>query len=213
MGIVEICIELIRQFYGLPRKFRILGQNGAEEYITYTNAGIQPQPQGNDFGQDMGMRLPVFDVKVSAQKKNTYTKVAQNELALQFFQLGFFNPQMTDQALLCLEIMDFDGKDGIMQKVSQNGTMFQKLVQYMQMAFMFAQKAAPDMIDAIGKDLMMTTGGAGGSMMGGTAPQIMQSDAISGLPKQEHGVVRKAREWAQNASQPDGGRVVSGGAK
>lgn len=203
--IVELCIELIRQFYNMPRKFRILGQYGSEKYVTYTNQGIQPQSQGMDFGQDMGMRLPMFDVKVSAQKKNVYTKVTQNELAMQFFQMGFFNPQMTDQALLCLEIMDFDGKDGIMQKVSQNGTMFQKLVQYMQMAFMFAQKVAPDMVDAIGKDLMMTTGGAGGAMMGGAAPQMMQSDNIAGIPQKEHGVVRNAREKAQNASQPGGG--------
>ena len=85
--IVELCIELIRQFYNMPRKFRILGQYGAEQYVTYTNQGIQPQHQGMDFGQDMGMRLPLFDVKVSAQKKNTYTKVSQNELSLQFFQL------------------------------------------------------------------------------------------------------------------------------
>ena len=90
--IVEITIELIRQFYDMPRQFRILGEYGAEQYITYTNAGLQPQHQGKDFGQDMGYRLPIFDIKVSAQKKNVYTKVSQNELALQFFQLGFFNP-------------------------------------------------------------------------------------------------------------------------
>ena len=72
---------------------------------------MQLQDQGTAFGQDGGFRLPVFDIKVTAQKKNVYTKVSQNELALQFFQLGFFNPQMTDQTLMCLEMMDFDGKD------------------------------------------------------------------------------------------------------
>ena len=104
--LVEICIELIRQFYDMPRKFRILGQYGAEQYVSYTNAGIQPQSQGNDLGQDMGYRLPVFDITVSAQKKNVYTKISQNELAVQFFQLGFFNPQTTDQTLLCLDMME-----------------------------------------------------------------------------------------------------------
>jgi hypothetical protein len=206
--IVEMVIELIRQFYNMPRKFRILGQYGAERYVTYTNAGIQPQHQGVDFGQDMGFRLPVFDIKVSAQKKNVYTKVTQNELAIQFFSMGFFNPQMTDQALMCLEMMDFDGKDEIMQKVSQNGTMLQKLVQYMQMALMFAQKVAPDMVEAIGQDLMMVTGQAEGTMMGSTAPKLMESDNIAGLPQKEHGIVRNAREKSQNASQPDGGKVI-----
>jgi hypothetical protein len=165
-----------------------------------------------DFGQDMGTRLPIFDIKVSAQKKNVYTKVTQNELALQFFQMGFFNPQMTDQALMCLEMMDFDGKDGIMQKVAQNGTMFQKLVQYMQLALMLAQKSAPELVQQIGQDFMMTTGG-GAPAMGGGAPNLMQSDNIAGIPKKEHGIVTNARERSQNASQPDGGKVISGGAR
>ena len=203
--IVEICIELIRQFYNLPRKFRILGQYGAEQYITYTNQGIQPQSQGVDFGQDMGMRLPMFDIKVSAQKKNVYTKVTQNELALQFFQMGFFNPQMTDQALMCLDLMEFDGKDGVMQKVAQNGTMFQKLVQYMQLSYMLAQAAAPQYLPQIEQDMAMTMGGAMPQTSGGAAPQMMQSDNIAGIPQKEHGVVKNAREKAQNASQPGGG--------
>ncbi len=211
--IVEMCIELIRQFYDMPRKFRILGEYGAEQYVTYTNAGIQPQHQGVDFGQDMGFRLPIFDIKVSAQKKNVYTKVTQNELALQFFQLGFFNPQMTDQALMCLDLMEFDGKDGVLQKVAQNGTMFQKLVQYMQMAFMLAQQVDPMMAQQIGQDMMMTTGGAGVPMGGGPAPKMMESDNIAGIPRKEHGIVTNARERAQNASQPDGGKVTKGDKK
>lgn len=208
--IVEMVIELIRQFYNMPRKFRILGQYGAEKYITYTNAGIQPQHQGVDFGQDMGFRLPVFDIKVSAQKKNVYTKVTQNELAIQFFQMGFFNPQMTDQALMCLDMMEFDGKDEIMQKVSQNGTMFQKLVQYMQLALMFAQKVAPDMVEMIGQDLMMTTGGAGGAMMGGASPKMFQSDNIAGIGKKEPTIVANARAKSANAAQPNSGKVTRG---
>ena len=209
--IVEICIELIRQFYNLPRKFRILGQYGAEQYVTYTNQGIQPQPQGMDFGQNMGDRLPIFDVKVSAQKKNTYTKVTQNELALQFFQMGFFNPQMTDQALMCLEMMDFDGKDGIMQKVSQNGTMFDKLMQYMQMALMLSQVAAPQYVQQIAMDMQNMGGQA--PQMGAAPPNLMESDNIAGIPQKEHSIVSNAREKSQNASQPDGGKVTKEGKK
>ena len=205
--IIDMCIELIRQFYDLPRQFRILGQYGMEQYISYTNAGIQPQHQGNDFGQDMGYRLPVFDIKVSAQKKNVYTKVSQNELALQFFQMGFFNPQMTDQTLMCLDMMEFDGKDGIMQKVAQNGTMFQKLIQYMQLALTLAVKAAPDMVQGLSQDIMQTMGG--GAAMGGASSQIMQSDNIKGLGGNEPANVEKARSRSSEASQPDGGKVTA----
>ena len=206
--IVDLCIELIRQFYNLPRQFRIVGEYGMQQFISYTNAGIMQQHQGNDFGQDMGFRLPVFDIKVSAQKKNVYTKVSQNELALQFFQHGFFNPQMTDQTLMCLEMMDFDGKDGIMQKVAQMGTMFQKLMQYMQLALSFAQVADPKAAEMIAQDIMQTMGGGAASMGGGNA-QMFQSDHIAGLGKKEPGIVANARSRSNEAAQPDGGKVTA----
>lgn len=206
--IVDMVIELIRQFYDMPRQFRIVGQYGMQKFESYDNAGIQPQHQGNDFGQDMGYRLPVFDIKVSAQKKNVYTKVSQNEMAMQFFKMGFFNPQLTDQTLLCLEMMDFDGKDDIMQKVAQNGTMFQKLVQYMQMALIFAQAVKPDMVPGISQDIMQTMGAAGGTPSGGSA-QMYQSDHIAGVGKKEPGIVANARSRSNEASQPDGGKVTA----
>ena len=206
---VDMIIELIRQFYDMPRKFRILGQYGMERYVTYTNQGIQPQHQGNDFGQDMGFRLPVFDVKVSAQKKNVYTKVAQNELALQFFNLGFFNPQMVDQSLMCLEMMDFDDKDIIMQKISQMGTMHQKLLQYMQLALQLASATNPMLAQQIAQDVIATNGGAAVPMGGGISPKIAMSDNISGTPKKEHSVVANARQQSNDAAQPDADGVVN----
>ena len=203
--IVQLCIELIRQFYSLPRQFRILGQYGTEQYITYSNEGLRPQHQGNDFGEDMGFRMPVFDVKVSAQKKNVYTTVTQNELALQFFQMGFFNPQMTDQALMCLDLMEFDGKDTVMQKVSQNGTMFQKLTQYMQLSLMLAQKAAPGMVAGLSQDVMNTVGGG----VQASAAQT-PSAPLTEQKKQEPTLVANARERAAEASQPDGAVTLKG---
>lgn len=202
--VVELLIELIRQFYSLPRKFRILGQYGAERYISYTNAGIQPQAQGNDFGQDGGMRLPLFDVRVTAQTQNVYTKMSQNELAIQFFNMGFFNPQMTDSALMCLDIMDFEGKDALMQKIAQNGTMFDKLMQYMQLSFMLAQVAAPQHLMQIQQDMINM--GMQGNLGGGTggSMQMTQTDNLSGKNLEEAPTVEKARARAESASQPNG---------
>ncbi len=201
-AIIELCIELIRQFYDMPRKFRILGQYGAEEYISYTNAGIQQQHQGTAFGQDMGYRLPVFDITVSAQKKNVYTKISQNELAVQFFQLGFFNPQMTDQTLMCLDMMEFDGKDGIMQKVAQNGTMYQKLMQYMQLALAFAQRYDPAAAEVIANDVLATTGSAAVPAQGAIA-KLIESDNIAGRGEKQTSTERKARSRTSQASQPN----------
>ena len=197
--VVEFCIELIRQFYDMPRYFRVLGQYGMEQYIKYDNSGIKAQPMGG-IGEDMGMRLPVFDIKVSAQTKNVYTKITQNELALQFFQMGFFNPQMTDQALMCLDIMDFDGKDGIMQKISQNGTMFDKLQQYMQLSLMLSQVAAPQYTEQIAMDMQAMTGKA--PQIATKGVELPKGDNTEGGVTEEAPTVEKARERAEMASQP-----------
>ena len=206
--IVELCIELIRQFYDLPRQFRIVGEYGMQKFLSYTNEGLQPQYQGTDFGVDMGYRLPVFDIKVSAQKQNVYTKVSQNELALQFFQMGFFNPQLTDQTLMCLDMMEFDGKDGIMQKVAKNGTMFQKLQQYMQLALTLAQVVDPAMAQTIAQDIVQTMGGGAAPGAGGSA-QMFQMDNIKGMGKAEPTMVQNARSRSNASTQPDGGKVTA----
>jgi len=118
--IVETVIELIRQFYTLPRKFRILGRFGAEEFVTYDNGALTAQPYGELFGEDMGLRLPVFDVKITAQKRNAYARMTQNELAMQFFQLGFFDPGRADQAMQCLEMMEFEGRDQMLRRLAES---------------------------------------------------------------------------------------------
>lgn len=123
-----MCIELIREFYDLPRTFRILGEGQAMQFVRFDNSGLEPQPQEPIAGKDMGYRLPVFDIEVSAQKASPYTKMAQNELALQFFSAGFFNPQIADQALACVEMMDFTGKDEVLNKIQQNGTLYQQML-------------------------------------------------------------------------------------
>lgn len=143
--VVYMVIELIRQFYDMPRQFRILGERGQQMFTTYTNAGLQPQFQGNDFGIDMGYRLPVFDIEVKAEKESKYTVLSQNELALQFYNLGFFNPEMTDQALACMDMMEFEGKNQVVEKVMQNGMMYQQILQMQQQMLQMAQ-----MIDTLG---------------------------------------------------------------
>ena len=190
--IVLLVVELIRQFYDLPRQFRIIGANGEPSFISYTNAGLLPQAQGNDFGVDMGYRVPLFDIEISAEKASPYSKLSQNELALQFFGAGFFNPQLTDQALACLEMMDFDGKDRMMQRIAQNGTLYQQLMQARQQAVAMAQAV----------DMQMGTNYAG-QILSGTQGQaqpgrVQKPETTGG----ESSVTRNAREEAASRAEP-----------
>lgn len=115
--VVTLCIELIRQFYSLPRQFRLLGAMGREEFVTYDSRGLQPQAV--DDGVVSGYRVPEFDLEVSAQDENPYKTMEYNQLALQLFQMGFFRADMADQALRCLELMDFKNKDQLMSSILQ----------------------------------------------------------------------------------------------
>ena len=119
-------IELIRQFYALPRCFRIMGQQGAAEFIQYSNAGLLPRDQGIQMGVSLGSRVPLFDISVSAQKQSAYSRMSQNEMALQFYSAGFFDPRNAQQALLCMDMMDFDRKDMVMQQISRNAQLYQQ---------------------------------------------------------------------------------------
>ena len=193
--VVTLVIELIRQFYDVPRQFRITGSLGEEQFVQYGNAGLRGQPLGMLGGQDMGMRLPVFDIEVKAQKAAAYTKMSQNELALQFYSLGFFDPAQADPSLMCLDMMEFDGKDALMQKISQMGGMYQQLIMYQQMALTLAQKYEPNL--AAGLMTAIT----------GEQPQQRQAPADVNLDAgqpQEQTRVQNARTRSRQASQPGG---------
>jgi hypothetical protein len=113
-----LAIELIRQFYDEPRFFRILGANGEQQFISYDNSSIKIRREENSFGLELGGRKPIFDIKVSAETASPFSKISQNELALQLYNAGMFNPEMRSQALLAISMMEFEGKSALTAKLS-----------------------------------------------------------------------------------------------
>ena len=210
--IVTMVIERIRQFYDIPRQFRIIGkQNGKEEFMSYSNAGLQVQQIENLPDQEPAMRLPVFDIDVRAQRENAYTKMSQNELALQFWQSGLLNPQQVDQALIVLDMMDFRGKDDLKRKVQAQGTMQQMLVQVAQIALQLAQQYAPDVaeqlaqiVSGVAQSVNAVPQAGGGTSLQGKQAQPAQHDTTEKASEADaNPYVRRAREQAQQAARPD----------
>ena len=120
-----MAVELIRQFYDLPRAFRILGPQGGVEFITFSNEGLKPQDQGVELGVELGIRTPLFDIEISAEKQSPYSRLSQNEMAMQFYSAGLFDPARSTEALTALDMMDFNGKSALVEKVRQNGGRYQ----------------------------------------------------------------------------------------
>lgn len=201
--VVYLEIELIRQFYNAPRCFRITGQLGEEQFVSYDNSGIQPQEM-QVAGVDMGLRSPVFDIEVSAQKANAYSKMSQNELALQLYQLGIFNPQMADQALAVLDMMEFKGRESVTQKVAENGTL-QQLLQQTQLQLVSAlqmidQQNGTNMAEAYVAG--QTGQAAPAQQKSGGSGETVETDSLGDAKQPEHAFVQRAREQAQSAATP-----------
>jgi len=193
---IELCIELIRQFYDLPRQFRITGGLGLERFVTYDNRGLRPQALYGPEGMELGLRRPVFDIRVIPQKNSAYTRMSQNELALQFYQLGFFSAERSDQALACMSMMEFEGKDELMQQLFYNGNIQKELALYQQYALAMTQKYEPERAAAL---MAGITGRAAAKK---AAPKAAAQKRSGG----EGAHMERARARAAGASQPGGAR-------
>ena len=146
-----LVIELIRQFYSEPRSFRveantadamnkpeenrgyeILGGGGDYRFILYSNAGIVPQDMIMPDGTVRHKR-PLFDIMVSAEKQSPFSRAAQNELVKELYGMGLFAPENDIAALVCIDAMDFEGKDKLKQQIEENGMMTRQFQAAMQM--------------------------------------------------------------------------------
>lgn len=203
-NVIYKTIELIRQFMDLPQQFRIIGEGGEEEFVEYSNANIVPQAQGELGGVDLGYSQPMFDIEVKVQKANAYTTAAYNELALQLYGLGFFNPQMTDQALACLSIMDLPMKDKLISILKRNGTLVEKMQLIIQYAMQMAQQYGDAQAMAQLNEMLAMVGGQQMQMptVGGEATQM--PDTTRGRSSGET-LSNRARERSRNSTQPGEG--------
>lgn len=193
----DVCyqiVELIRQFYDIPRTFRIMSESMQEEFVQFDNSGLVGQEQMT-MGVDLGLRLPEFDIDVTTEKANPYKKMEMNELALNFYNLGFFNPQMTDQALACLNMMDFTKKEELMQKIQMNGTLQEMLLRYQQLALQYASMVSPQDAEQVA-NLILSQGGQ-------QIPQQMGGMIDLEGDTSEHPFNEKAREQARASTQAD----------
>lgn len=188
----ELCymvLELIRQFYDMPRTYRLTGSGGQNAYVDFDNRMMQPQPT------DVGERLPVFDIEVVAQKKSAYTKMAQNELAIQFYQLGFFAPQNADTSISCLSMMDFDDKDKVTEMVRRNGILYERVEQMQQLVAQLA--AALDQATG-GNTGAQVVAAISGQQMAPAAPE----ETGGQIEERKGSQAERSAKMAANAASP-----------
>lgn len=184
--VVGCVIALIRQFYDTPRKLRILGPGGETEYLRFDNSMLCA-------GEPIEL-----DVEVTAQKQSSYNKLSYNELALQFFQMGFFRPELADQALAALEMMDFKGKDAMRRRIAENGALRERLArseaQLAGLKALLDPHLRPDGLDR-------------GKLHADSVPARRQAPRLKGYDalgqeQKKNTIVERARAKAAAATQP-----------
>ena len=206
--VVRMVQSRITQFYDVERQFRIIGDDGQEEFVSFDNSGLQTQPLPTMPGMEPGYRKPEFDIEIRAQRENAYTKMSQNELALQFWGNGMLNPQMTDQALIALSMMDFRNKDDMVRQIRAQGTMMDTLVKVAQIAMALAAKDGDPMVEqqlagvlqGVSQDMgvpIMQQPGTPGQAAGTKAADALDKPA----DPNENRIVARARERAANADR------------
>ena len=102
--IVELVIELIREFYTEEKVFRVTGDDGRSVFKKVKNSDI--------FGESQSA---VFDVVVTVEKSNPYTRAMHNSLILELANAGLLNPQNFAVNKFILSQLNFDGKDKLIQ--------------------------------------------------------------------------------------------------
>ena len=203
--VVQCVIALIRQFYDGPRQLRVTGAPGEIAYLRF------------DGTKELSQTPVSLDIEVTAQRENPYNRMSYNEMALQFFRLGFFNPELTDQALAALEMMDFKGKEALRRRIEQNGTLRDRLMEARQQLVSLRDLIAPAGSVFAGEgfgdgehgatDPDFDEAGSGKNRSArGPAPaegeiRPRMTDAL-GYEKKRNAIAEKARARAAAATQP-----------
>ncbi len=204
--IVTMVVELMRQFYTEDRYFRVEQPNGGVEFVAFNNTAIMDQQGAPGIDGEVAVRRPVFDFKISSQKQSPFSRTAQNELAKELFHMGVFNPAMADQVMPMLEMMDFEGLDAVKKTVSQNGMLYQQLLQMTQLASQFAMQldqATGNLAGATQQVMAVAAQGNGGAGIPADdyTGKSVKTDSM-GLPVTDNTQATKARLAAANRNTP-----------
>ena len=118
--VFQTVIEVMRQFYDEPRTFRIVGESGYI-YQEFDNSALKSQSIGSE-GEEL-IRMPIYDIEVVAEKKNPFSSLAQNETIVNLWNLGAFNPEMAQPALIAIDLMEFEGKEKVIAYIREGQTL------------------------------------------------------------------------------------------
>ena len=121
-GMIKMTISRMREFYTEEKVYRITNEMGENEHIKFSGSElmrIAPEKDAMGFESRTKEKDIEFDISVVPQRQNVYKRETNNQTVTQLYQLGFFNPENAEMALMALKAMNFDGRDSIMASITE----------------------------------------------------------------------------------------------
>jgi hypothetical protein len=201
--VIMMVVELIRQFYTEEHKFRITG-DGQTAYVSYSNKFLTARRMADAEGRVTAgePHRAHFDIEVTSEKSTSYSRLQQNQLTLELYGAGFFDPNNAPAALAAMQVMDFDGQEDMIRMISENDTRAEKIAALGEYAQTLG--SAIDQINALrgiqSNYAQQTQAMVQGLLSGGGSGAVAEMPAD--LPGGPTGIVAKAREEAAGVSTP-----------
>ena len=120
--VVYLCVELIRQFYSEERSFRITGDDNVAQYVSFSNEGLLSEKRGEDL-----YHRAIFDIKIVPQRKSPFQSATHNQLILDLYDRGAFDPTRSQEAVTAVDSMIIDNKDSLVRAIRDNGREYDEM--------------------------------------------------------------------------------------
>ena len=95
-------------------------------------------------------------------------------------------------------MMDFDGKDSIIQKIQENADLQERLIDWQQLALALADRYDPAMGEGLAQQILQE----GGQAIPQASAAAAEKPEINTGEEQEPKIVENARQKSQEAAQP-----------
>ena len=105
-------------------------QGGPEyQFVEFDGRSIAEKQVGVGMGGEPLFRKPIFDLEIKAQKKSPFSIMSQNELVKELLAMGAFNPERAQEMLIAIDLMEFEGKEKVVDYVKEGQTLLNMLQQ------------------------------------------------------------------------------------
>jgi hypothetical protein len=156
--------------------------------VQFSGTSIRDQQVGIGQNGEPLYRKPIFDIDVKAQRRNPWSTMAQNELAKELLAMGAFNPERAQEMLGALKLMEFEGKEEVVEYVQQGQTLL-NILQQMTME-----------LNAMKMAMGMVTAPAGSPAQSGGSSTIPSSPITDGIMQAQAPRAPYAERLAQRST-------------